>query len=201
MAFLEMTEPSRSAANTCPLSGRQLDSVSETEIAHVFSTVLPYNIGITPCGHAMMLRPLLSKIFTEDDPPCCPLCPSERRIITIVDKQALRWNETPSIALRCGPYHFFLSLETMNKNQSTTQQLAQERAADILNLPTSGSTPLTLLHHGKIIFPDPTKTKEELSNLLLTISADDISHRRRPKLIVMGFKIGRYGAQGGHVPR
>jgi hypothetical protein len=185
---------------SCPLTGEALPSDDE-DVAIVFGTAVPPSLDRScdegcRCGHEMSLLPLAKWLLhmqqdgggTAAAVPHCPTCHTER-IISIVDRRAIhRKSNQDVLAFRFGPCNFVLSV--------SPHQLTQDRAGVVLGIDN-----IVMIQKGKTQYPDPTKSPIELSERLLSISAEDLRLHRRPTLIVMGAKTGRWGAQGGHVHR
>jgi hypothetical protein len=179
-----------SSTTLCPLTGEALPENDE-EIAVVYTMAAPFDAGTRQCGHEITLQPLMDWLSQQKGIPKCPSC-NKGLVITICDKvasESMASSDEPSssyVALRFGTHNYFFGV--------TTDQLAQDRITNVLQVED-----LKILHSGKSVYPDKTKTAEEVSNRLLEISADEMANRKRPTLIIMGAKTGRWGAQGGHL--
>ena len=188
-------------ARACPLTGEALPWNDE-DVAVVYGTAVPPSLDRgcnenNRCGHEMPLGPLARWLLqmqqderggTAAAVPHCPTCHTER-IISIVDRCAMhRKSNQGVLAFRLGPWNFVLTV--------APDQLAQDRAGLVLGIDN-----IVMIQKGKTQYPDPTKLKTELSERLLAISSVDLDRHHRPTLVVMGAKTGRWGAQGGHVPR
>lgn len=195
--FAVMTTSIRS----CPMTREALPN-NDDDVAIVYDTAVPPSLDHSTnedsrCGHEMSLLPLgrwLAQIQREEDGgtaaavPYCPACHTER-IISIVDRRAMYGKSNHDhLTFRFGPHNFVLSV--------SPEQLAQDRARLVLGIEN-----IVMIQKGKTIHPDPTKSAIEVSQRLLEISNADISRHRRPTLVIMGAKTGRWGSQGGHVPR
>jgi hypothetical protein len=186
---------------SCPLTREALPE-NDDDVAIVYSTAVPPSLDHSSnedsrCGHEMSLLPL-GRWFVQMQQdegggtaaavPYCPACCTER-IISIVDRRAMYGKSSHDhLAFRFGPWNFVLSV--------SREQLAQDRARYVL-----GIEGVVMIQKGRTMYPDPSKSAIELSQRLLQISNADITWHRRPTLVVMGAKTGRWGAQGGHVPR
>ena len=74
--------------------------------------------------------------------------------------------------------------------------LAQDRIVQVLGIEESH---LKVLHHGKTVYPDSNMSAQEVSNNLIDICKSE--EGKKPSLVIMGKRTGRWGAQGGHVHR
>lgn len=169
----------------CPITGESLPE-SDLDVAVVYHVPAPYDYR--QCGHEMTLRPLLQQCLSCEGALECPSCSGKKMIVSVCDKAAaksiLEKHDCRALALRFGSRNYFFAVPK--------EQLAQDRI-----LVTLGQ--VQILHSGIVIYPDETKSAEDLSALLLEISKQDMVSHKRPSLVVMGAKTGRFGAQAGHL--
>lgn len=172
----------------CPLTGEALPENSD-EVAVIYSVAAPFDAEHRGCGHEITLQPLMDWLAQQKGIPKCPKC-DKGLVITVCDKiasQSITGDALSAcVALRFGTHNYFFGV--------AADQLAQDRITQVLAIED-----LKILHSGKIVFPDKSQTAEELSARLLEISAEEMASRKRPTLVIMGAKTGRWGAQGGHL--
>jgi hypothetical protein len=96
------------------------------------------------------------------------------------------------ICFKYGKQFYRLSQDT--RVWFRTGRLSQSRIAMVLNIHRKS---LKIISKGKVIYPDHTKSEEELSQTILTISALDKS---KPSLVVMGTRCGVGIAKQSPIP-
>jgi hypothetical protein len=176
----------------CPLTGEALPENDE-EVAVVYRVAVPFDESSRACGHEITLQPLMDWLkLQKGAAPKCPACNKEF-VISICDRLAAQsitqqqsMERQRCVALRFGAQNFYLAV--------ASNALAQDRAAQVLDVKD-----LKILHSGKIVYPDKAKSADKVSETLLEISAKEISSHKRPTLIVMGAKTGRWGVHAGHL--
>lgn len=178
----------------CPLTKKALPEDS-LETAVMFGAAVP-SFNIKSCGHACTMEALID--FLEEGGVKCPECETSH-VISICDVKAAESlmmcggdDEESSfehqlIAFRYGSRVFWLTVP-----EGTT---AQDRIAQVLGIKDC----LQVLHHGKTVCPDESKSEEDISNNLIGMSKSEKG--KKPSLVIMGKRTGRWGAQGGHVHR
>lgn len=171
---------------SCPLTGEAIPD-NALEVAVVYQVPAPYDFRKCECE--MTLASLLDRCASTEDTFECPSC-KKGLVVSVCDKTAaqsiLQEKDCRSVALRFGTRNYFFAV--------SEEQLAQDRIQETLG------DDVKILSSGKIVYPDESgKSAEEVSDLLLELSQKDIAGRKRPTLVVMGAKTGRWGAQGGHL--
>jgi hypothetical protein len=152
------------------------------------------------CGHRLRLSKLMNYMGQSASVSgsgsaattslLCPVC--QAPIVWVVDGIAVatRTNdshtdtspEAQMICFKYGKQFYRLSHDT--RFWFRTGRLSQSRIATVLNIHRKS---LKIISKGKVIYPDHTKSEQELSQTILTISALDKS---KPSLVVMGTRVG-----------
>ncbi len=132
----------------------------------------------------------------------CPICHAP--IVLVEDGVANTNNNSNDSILffKYGKHYYRLSLDSTrgwwwrswlyygsnNSNSSSNNSiLAQRRISNVLHVKS-----LRILSKGKVVYPDATKSEQELSRMLLSLSqiALDKKSNHKPSLVVMGTRIG-----------
>ena len=174
----------------CPLTKQALPE-NALDTAVVFGVAVPSS-KITTCGHACTMGALIDHIDDCKGAVKCPECETSC-VISVCDASAAQKlcsddESCDLIAFRYGQQVYRLTVPEISG--VTTQ----DRIAHVL-----GIKDLQVLHHGKHVYPDDTKTEDEVSSNLLDICRSE--RGKKPTLIIMGKRTGRWGAQGGHIRR
>lgn len=170
------------------------------------------------CGHRCTLLPLAQYLETGEN-DACPVC-NNAHVTSVCDEVAAsilkrtassgkpgtnteqqqeldRSSSSSIVAFRYGKHLYRLAVGG-GENQ---EQTAQERIAYVLGLDINGDE-LQILHKGEIIYPPEStsnsSSSEAISSQLLEISKNDIQSYKKPSLIIMGKRAGRYGSHAGH---
>lgn len=177
------------SASNCPLTKEALPE-SSLDTAVVFGVAVPSD-KIKTCGHLCTLSALVDYIEESKGGVKCPSC-KKSHVISVCDLNAAQKLCAESderceiVAFRYGPQVYWLTV--------SEGQLAQDRIAQVL-----GIEDIQILHHGKTVCPDDSKSTDEVSSTLLSISKSEAG--KKPSLVITGKRTGRWGAQGGHVHR
>lgn len=191
---LDMAPIKTPGNQACPITRKKLPK-DKLDVAVVYGVAVPS--AHMQCGHACTIGALLDMIEESKGPVKCPECETSF-VISVCDGLAAEKLCTSCdsnvalcdlISFRYGPYVYWLSVP-----DSTT--LAQERIAQVLGIP---ETDLRILYRGKQVFPDSEKQPNQVSNCLLDISKGESG--KKPSMVIMGKRTGRWGAQGGHLHR
>jgi hypothetical protein len=178
----------------CPLTKEALPE-SSLETAVIFGAAVPSS-KMKVCGHACTMGALMDHLKDSKGGVKCPECETSH-IISICDVDAAEQlcssdadgeSSGDLVSFRYGHQVFWLSIPQYT--------LAQERIAQVLGTEV---TRLTVIHHGKIVYPQDSKNPRDLSDNLIDICKSD--EGRKPSLVIIGKRTGRWGAQGGHVHR
>ena len=147
------------------------------------------------CGHRLRLSHLInylgqspasgsSSVATTS---LCPIC--QAPIVWVVDGVAATTTndshaspEPTTICFKYGKQFYKVSTDT--RSWFRTGRLSQHRIATVLSIHMKS---LKIISKGKVIYPDSTKSEEELSQIILMTSARDKS---KPSLVVMGTRLG-----------
>uniref|UniRef100_A0A7S2XNP6 Uncharacterized protein n=2 Tax=Attheya septentrionalis TaxID=420275 RepID=A0A7S2XNP6_9STRA len=135
----------------------------------------------------------------------CPVC-GEAPIVSVYDGMAAKSlsGETslPIVAFRYGKQMYRLTVPSNDTNTSSWRNrivsgssnssrpcTAQDRIAHVLGMRLSNN--LKILHKGKVLYPDPKSSSEDVSEHLMDISKSDRLKKVKPSLVVMGTQIGK----------
>ena len=177
-------------SSVCPLTKEALPE-SPLDTAAVFAAAVP-SFQMKNCGHVCTLGALVDYLEDSKGAVKCPTC-NDSHVISVCDVTAAQKlcsnsdDEAPCqmIAFRYGPQVFWLTI---------AEGTAQERIAQVL-----GMKDLQVLHHGKTVYPNADKTAGEVSSTLIEICNSE--QGKKPSLVIVGKRTGRWGAQGGHLHR
>lgn len=117
----------------------------------------------------------------------CPVC--QTPVALVVDGLAYD-NKDDTVFFKYSKHQYQL---TVTDNRFSlwrylsfrSRHLAQDRISKLLHIKD-----LRILCKGKVIYPDLSKTEEDLSQLLLDLSASSVQNKKAP-LVVMGTRAGQ----------
>jgi hypothetical protein len=138
------------------------------------------------CGHRLALSPLtqyLDGTHPTKRGSACPVC--QTPVVLVADGASLNTsNSNQVVFFKYGKQYFRLTVapETRSWLFFSQKSFAQQRIADVFEMKG-----LKILCKGKVIFPDATKSDEEVSQRLLELSAS----KTKASLVVMGTRVGR----------
>jgi len=176
-------------SSVCPLTKEALPE-SSLDTAVLFGVAVP-SLKMKACGHVCTMSALVDYLGDSKGSAKCPTC-EKSHVISVCDVDAAQKlcsdEDAPCdlIAFRYGPQVFWLTV---------SDGTAQDRIAQVLGI----GDDLQVLHHGKIVYPDSSKTTDEISSSLIEICMSE--QGKKPTLVITGKRTGRWGAQGGHVHR
>ena len=178
---------------TCPITGHALPE-DKVDVEVVFGVAVPSS-KMKTCGHTFTMGALVDVLQEHKGPVQCLAC-DKSLVISVWDSVAARKlckdNEPYElIAVRYGQQMYWLTIPECEGKRMN----AQDRIAQVLGIGDN----LKILHNGKMVFPDADKTPDEVSSHLIDICRSEVG--KKPSLIIMGKRTGRWGAQGGHIHR
>jgi hypothetical protein len=167
--------------------------------AVVYNTAVPCATASAPsCGHVVALESLMDLLDGNPNEIIkCPECKTAH-VISVCDKLAaeslLGQDEDDAplslVCFRYGSQVYWLAVPP--------ETTAQARIAHVLGIPRD----LKILHQGKVVYKqqdEDDRDDEQASQSLLAASSNDIKAKKKPTLVVMGKRVGHWGAQGGHL--
>lgn len=160
-------------------------------IGTVFDSLLSDN---NKCGHRLLLSPLTQ--YLDGSHPSkrgstCPVCEAPIILVTDALSAAADVNDCDNndnnnkVFFKYGKQYFRLTVVSDARSWFFNPKMfAQQRIANVFHMEG-----LKILCKGKVVYPDLTRTEEQISQRLLEISAADKS--KKASLVVMGTRVGQ----------
>jgi hypothetical protein len=157
------------------------------DVGVVFDGLADNNNSNNKCGHRLALSPLtqyLDGTHATRRGSTCPVC--QTPVVLVADGASLNTTTTSNnkvVFFKYGKQYFRLTVAPNARSWFffTQKSLAQERIANVFQMKG-----LKIICKGKVIFPDPTRTNEAISQRLI-----ELSTTAKASLVVMGTRVGR----------